>query len=113
MKVILTQDIKSVGKKGQIIEKNTRRNKIFYGCNNFPKCKTATWDKPTGEFCPNCKSLIVEGKTGLEMEALHGVSAALLTIYDMCKAVQKDIVITDICLVEKTGGIHGSYRRED
>ena len=53
------------------------------------------------------------GRTGVEMEALTAVSTAALTIYDMCKAVQKDIVITDICLVEKTGGIHGSYRREE
>ena len=47
-------------KKGQIIEKNTKRNKVFYGCNNYPKCKTATWDKPTGEVCPNCNNLLVE-----------------------------------------------------
>lgn len=46
-------------KKGQIIEKNTRRNKIFYGCNNYPKCKTATWDIPTGELCPECNNLLV------------------------------------------------------
>ena len=45
-----------------------------------------------------------EGKTGVEMEALHGVSAALLTIYDMCKAIDKKMVIRDIHLVEKTGG---------
>lgn len=42
-----------------------------------------------------------EGKTGVEMEALHGVSAALLTIYDMCKAIDKKMVIRDIHLVEK------------
>lgn len=47
-------------KKGQIIEKNTKRNKVFYGCNNYPKCKTATWDIPTGEVCPNCNNLLVE-----------------------------------------------------
>lgn len=49
-------------------------------------------------------------RTGVEMEALTAVSAAALTVYDMCKAVQKDIVITDIRLLEKTGGIHGDYR---
>lgn len=52
-----------------------------------------------------------EGRTGVEMEALTAVSAAALNIYDMCKAVQRDIVITDIRLEEKTGGIHGDYRR--
>lgn len=52
------------------------------------------------------------GRTGVEMEALSAVSAAALTVYDMCKAVQKDIVITDICLLKKTGGIHGDYERK-
>ena len=50
-----------------------------------------------------------EGKTGVEMEALHGVSAALLTIYDMCKAIDKKMVIQDIHLVEKTGGKSGDF----
>lgn len=52
----------------------------------------------------------VDGKTGVEMEALHGVSAALLTIYDMCKAIDKRMVIQDIHLVEKTGGKSGTFR---
>lgn len=52
------------------------------------------------------------GRTGVEMEALTAVSTAALTVYDMCKAVQKDIVITDIRLMEKTGGVHGDYRRD-
>ena len=47
---------------GKIIEKKTRRGKIFYGCNNYPKCDFATWDKPTGELCPDCKSPLVEAK---------------------------------------------------
>lgn len=50
-----------------------------------------------------------EGKTGVAMEALHGVSAALLTIYDMCKAIDKKMVIRDIHLVEKTGGKSGDF----
>lgn len=53
------------------------------------------------------------GSTGVEMEALTAVSTAALTVYDMCKAVQKDMVITDVRLLSKTGGIHGDYRRED
>ncbi len=54
-----------------------------------------------------------DGRTGVEMEALTAVSAAALTVYDMCKAVQKDITITDICLKSKTGGVHGDYHREE
>ena len=47
---------------GKIIEKTTRRGKVFYGCNNYPKCSVATWDKPTGETCPNCDGILVEHK---------------------------------------------------
>ena len=47
-------------KTGKIIEKKTKKGKIFYGCNNYPKCKTATWDIPTGEICPECGSLLIE-----------------------------------------------------
>lgn len=50
-----------------------------------------------------------EGKTGVEMEALTGVSVALLTIYDMCKAIDKRMVISDIHLVTKTGGKSGDF----
>ena len=53
------------------------------------------------------------GRTGVEMEALTAVSVAALTVYDMCKAVQKDMTITDVRLVEKTGGVHGEYRRQE
>lgn len=45
-------------KKGKIVEKKTKRGKIFYGCNNYPQCKVATWDLPTGKICPNCGSLL-------------------------------------------------------
>jgi cyclic pyranopterin phosphate synthase len=49
------------------------------------------------------------GKTGIEMEALHAVSAALLTIYDMCKAVDRGMEIREIYLVEKDGGKSGHF----
>lgn len=52
------------------------------------------------------------GVTGVEMEALHAASVAALTIYDMCKAVQKDMTITDLCLLRKSGGKSGTYCRE-
>ncbi len=55
-----------------------------------------------------------EGKTGVEMEALTGVSTGLLTVYDMCKALDKSMEIEHIVLVKKTGGKSGTYeRRED
>ena len=47
---------------GKIIEKKTRKGKLFYGCNHYPKCDFATWDKPTGELCPECNSPLVESK---------------------------------------------------
>ena len=54
-----------------------------------------------------------KGETGVEMEALTAVSAAALTVYDMCKALQRDMEITDVRLLEKTGGKSGAFRRED
>ncbi len=54
----------------------------------------------------------VPGRTGVEMEALTAVSVALLTIYDMCKAVDKRMVISDIKLMRKSGGKSGSFVRE-
>lgn len=53
----------------------------------------------------------VPGRTGVEMEALTAVSVALLTIYDMCKAVDRNMVIGDICLLRKSGGQSGTYVR--
>ena len=53
----------------------------------------------------------VAGKTGAEMEALTGATIALLTIYDMCKAIDKSMVIGEICLLAKQGGKSGEYKR--
>ncbi|MBW2060243.1 MAG: cyclic pyranopterin monophosphate synthase MoaC [Deltaproteobacteria bacterium] len=52
-----------------------------------------------------------EGRTGVEMEALTAVSAAALTIYDMVKALDRDLVISDILLLEKSGGQSGTWKR--
>ena len=54
----------------------------------------------------------VHGRTGVEMEALTAVSVAALTVYDMCKSVDRGMVIAQIQLEEKTGGRRGIYRRE-
>lgn len=90
--------------------------------------------KRTGELIPMCHPLLLTkialdfellkdrvlieatvktiGKTGVEMEALTAVNIAALTIYDMCKAIDKDMVINQIRLVEKTGGKSGHYMRQ-
>ena len=75
--------------------------------------------KKTFELIPMCHLLMLtkckvdfemlEGKTGVEMEALTGVQIALLTIYDMCKAIDKHMVMSEIHLVEKTGGKSGDF----
>jgi DNA topoisomerase-1 len=59
-------------KKGEIVEKRTKRGKIFYGCNKWPECDFALWDKPTGEKCPKCGSLLVETKR----KQIHPVKSA-------------------------------------
>jgi cyclic pyranopterin phosphate synthase len=52
------------------------------------------------------------GKTGVEMEALTGVSVGLLTIYDMAKAIDKSMVISEVCLEHKSGGKRGEYTKQ-
>ena len=70
----------------------------------------------TARLCKNGvavhSSITTAAQTGVEMEALVAVSAAALTVYDMCKALDKSMEITDIVLLEKTGGKSGEYRRE-
>ena len=63
-------------------------------------------DENAVEITATCK---VTGKTGVEMEALTAVSVAALTVYDMCKAVDRSISITDLRLVHKSGGKFGTY----
>ena len=53
------------------------------------------------------------GRTGVEMEAMTGVSVAALTIYDMCKSISREMSISDVHLVAKTGGQSGDYRRDE
>ena len=67
-------------------------------------------------FMPEKNSILIRsivmttGKTGVEMEALHAVSVAALTIYDICKAVDRGIEISHVHLVEKDGGLSGHYQ---
>jgi len=64
---------------------------------------------PGVELTATCR---VSGKTGVEMEALTGVSVAALTVYDMCKAIDRSMVVTNIQLEQKAGGASGDWRRE-
>jgi len=60
-----------------------------------------------------CQAMVeTQGRTGVEMEALTAVQVALLTVYDMCKAVDRGMTLTDIRLLEKAGGQSGVWRRE-
>ena len=65
-------------------------------------------DRETNKITAIC-TVKIDGKTGVEMEAFTGVSIALLTIYDMCKAIDKEMELTDIHLVKKTGGKSGEF----
>lgn len=85
----------------------------------IPLCHPLNISSINVDFSPdqNKGRIIIEarvkitGQTGVEMEALTAVSIAALTIYDMCKAVDKEMVISDIMLIEKTGGKSGIFRR--
>ena len=70
----------------------------------------------TARLCQNGvevrSTVVATAQTGVEMEALVAVTAAALTVYDMCKALDKGMEITDICLLTKTGGKSGDFHRE-
>ena len=85
----------------------------------IPLCHTIPIDSITIDFDLSTKNAIEivaiarsTGKTGVEMEALTAVAVTALTIYDMCKAVEKGMTITDVYLESKTGGKSGTYRRK-
>jgi cyclic pyranopterin phosphate synthase len=87
----------------------------------IPLCHPLAVTKASVEFTLHPDSLDVEavctvqtfGQTGVEMEALTGVSVALLTVYDMCKAIDKKMEIYGVYLQEKSGGKSGFFIRED
>ncbi|MCD6570193.1 MAG: cyclic pyranopterin monophosphate synthase MoaC [Deltaproteobacteria bacterium] len=88
--------------------------------NTIPLCHPLPIDNIAIDFFPDKKSHHIEvqaevkvtGRTGVEMEALHAASIALLTIYDMCKAMDRTMVIKDISLTEKSGGKSGHFVRQ-
>ena len=83
-----------------------------------PLCHPVSIDKIALEFAFDDQNHVIKikstvtstGKTGVEMEALTAVSVAALTIYDMAKALDRGMRLSDIRLIEKRGGIHGDYR---
>ena len=85
----------------------------------IPPCHPLPITQVAIEFFPDAAASSIEaeatvkvdGKTGVEMEAIHAVAIALITIYDMAKAVDKAMTITDIRLMEKSGGRSGHYTR--
>jgi cyclic pyranopterin phosphate synthase len=85
----------------------------------IPLCHPLPLTHVSVEISPTRSGYAIEGtartaaQTGVEMEALTAVAVAALTLYDMVKAVDKGMVIGQICLVRKTGGKSGSYRRRD
>lgn len=87
----------------------------------IPMCHPLMISKCTVDFTMHPETLSIEaccivkvsGQTGVEMEALTGVNLALLTIYDMCKAMDKGMKITNVRLIEKQGGKSGHYKREE
>lgn len=85
----------------------------------IPLCHPIGLSSVTVDFEPKGGSTVeitatarVHARTGVEMEALTAAAVAGLTIYDMCKAVDRSMVLTDLRLEEKTGGVHGDWRRE-
>lgn len=85
---------------------------------NIPMCHPIIMTGVNISFVINEESIKIQsevkckGETGVEMEALNAVSIAALTIYDMCKALQKDMTISDIRLMKKTGGKSGDFIRD-
>lgn len=83
-----------------------RTAEIIPLCHNIPiSSVVVNTELNLADHCVNIRATVkCEGKTGVEMEALCAVTTAALTIYDMCKAISKDITITDIILLKKSGG---------
>ena len=83
-------------------------------CHPLPLDKVNILIEPMGatKIKITCEARVTH-KTGVEMEALTGCSVAALTIYDMCKALDREMVIEETCLLEKTGGKSGEWARQE
>ena len=111
----------NASKKGNVLE--TARIAGIMGAKKTPElipmCHPLNLSHVSVDFIPDPDSCSIAikasasafGSTGVEMEALAAVSVAALTIYDMCKSYDKEMIITDICLLEKSGGKSGIFKR--
>ena len=88
-----------------------RTSELIPLCHPLPLSKVAVDLTPTGKGYTIEARVRTTAQTGVEMEALTAVAVAALTIYDMIKAVDKEMVIGEICLIEKQGGRSGHYKR--
>ncbi len=91
-----------------------RTHELIPFCHPLPldHCTLDVAMDAAGTVVIRCR-VAVQHRTGVEMEALTGASIAALTVYDMCKALSHDIVITETRLLEKTGGKHDYHWRDD
>lgn len=80
-------------------------------CHPLPLTKLSVDLEPAGDRVVVTATAVTTGVTGVEMEALTGANIAALTLYDMIKAVDKHAMITDVCVLEKSGGKSGDWRR--
>ena len=96
------------------IQAAKRTSDLIPLCHPLPLAKVAVDFHPEGTDALVVESFCkVTGKTGVEMEALTAASIAALTVYDMCKALDRAISIDNVRLVEKSGGKSGTWRREE
>ncbi|MFN7289531.1 MAG: cyclic pyranopterin monophosphate synthase MoaC [Pirellula sp.] len=117
--------------------KAVRNNEIAKGdCVQIARIAAIQATKLTSQLIPLCHAIVIDGvtaecswktdcemewlvtvsttgKTGVEMEALTGASVALLTVYDMCKSIDKSMTISQVFLESKSGGAKGDYRRSN
>lgn len=121
LKTQVINDIKSKKiPKGDVLEASKIAG-IFASKNTpytLPLCHPIPIERVEIKFTINEDNIVVNAtvsgtaKTGVEMEAFHAVSVSCLTIYDMCKAFDREAVITDIKLIKKSGGKSGDYERK-
>jgi cyclic pyranopterin monophosphate synthase len=97
------------------IQATKRTSELIPLCHPLALTRVAAEFEPDAGRCVIALTVTVEtmGRTGVEMEALTGVSVGLLTVYDMCKAVDRAMTIEDIELLEKMGGKSGHFRRPE
>ena len=118
-KAIIEAIITKTSKKGDVlgVARVAGIMAVKQTANLIPMCHTLLINKCSIEFEIDTEKCIIttyctvkiDGKTGVEMEALTGVSVTLLTIYDMCKAIDKKMELSEIHLVKKTGGKSGDF----